>query len=64
MVGGFVRDLQLRRENLDLDLVVEGDGLAFAETLGRRLGAKVTGHRKFGTAVLTLPDAFKVDAEM
>jgi len=60
-VGGFVRDLLLRRENLDLDLVVEGDGLAFAEALGRRLGAKVTGHRKFGTAILTLPDAFKVD---
>ena len=61
VVGGFVRDLLLRRENLDLDLVVEGDGLAFAETLGQRLGAKVTGHRKFGTAVLSLPDAFKVD---
>jgi tRNA nucleotidyltransferase (CCA-adding enzyme) len=60
-VGGFVRDLLLRRGNLDVDLVVEGDGLAFAEALGRRLGAKVTGHRKFGTAVLSLPDGFKMD---
>jgi tRNA nucleotidyltransferase (CCA-adding enzyme) len=60
-VGGFVRDLLLRHENLDVDLVVEGDGIAFAERLGARLSAKVTSHRKFGTAVVTLPDGFKVD---
>jgi len=60
-VGGFVRDLLLRQENLDVDLVVEGDGIAFAEALGRRLGAKVAGHRRFGTAVLTLPDGFRMD---
>ncbi len=61
VVGGFVRDLLLRHENLDMDLVVEGDGIAFAERLGARLGAKVTSHRKFGTALLTLPDGFKMD---
>lgn len=60
-VGGFVRDLMLRHENLDIDLVVEGDGIAFAEVLGQRLSAKVTSHRRFGTAVLTLPDDFRVD---
>jgi tRNA nucleotidyltransferase (CCA-adding enzyme) len=60
-VGGFVRDLLLRHENLDVDLVVEGDGIAFAERLGLRLTAKVTSHRKFGTALVTLPDGFKVD---
>jgi tRNA nucleotidyltransferase (CCA-adding enzyme) len=60
-VGGFVRDLLLRHENLDVDLVVEGDGIAFAERLGARLSAKVTGHRKFGTAVIALPDGAKVD---
>lgn len=60
-VGGFVRDLFLRRENLDVDLVVEGDGIAFAEALGRHVAGKVTSHRKFGTAVLTLPDGFKLD---
>jgi tRNA nucleotidyltransferase (CCA-adding enzyme) len=61
VVGGFVRDLLLRHENLDVDLVVEGDGIAFAERLAVRLSAKVTGHRKFGTALLSLPDGFKVD---
>jgi tRNA nucleotidyltransferase (CCA-adding enzyme) len=60
-VGGFVRDLLLRQENLDVDLVVEGDGIAFAEALGRRLEANVTSHRTFGTAILTLPDGFKMD---
>ncbi len=60
-VGGFVRDLLLRHENLDVDLVVEGDGIAFAEELTRHVAGKVTSHRTFGTAVLTLPDGFKMD---
>ncbi len=33
VVGGFVRDLLLNKENLDVDIVVEGDGVAFAEAL-------------------------------
>jgi tRNA nucleotidyltransferase (CCA-adding enzyme) len=60
-VGGFVRDLLLRHENLDVDLVVEGDGIAFAEALARQVSGKVTSHRRFGTAVVTLPDGFKID---
>ena len=35
LVGGFVRDLLLGRENRDLDVVVEGDGPAFARALAR-----------------------------
>ena len=31
VVGGFVRDLLLHQANLDIDLVIEGDGIAFAE---------------------------------
>ena len=60
-VGGFVRDLLLRHENLDVDLVVEGDGIAFADALGRPLSGKVTSHPRFGTAVVSLPDGFKID---
>ena len=33
LVGGMVRDLLLDRANEDVDLVVEGDGIAFAEAL-------------------------------
>ncbi|TVM15654.1 polya polymerase [Oceanidesulfovibrio indonesiensis] len=51
-VGGFVRDILLRRENLDVDLVVEGDGIAFARALARKLGGRVRAHKKFRTAVI------------
>jgi len=39
LVGGIVRDLLLRKENLDVDIVVEGDGIIFAGMLVRQLGA-------------------------
>lgn len=62
IVGGFVRDIFLRRNNLDLDIVVEGDGIAFARkvALGDKR-ARLKLHRTFGTAVITFPDGFKVD---
>jgi tRNA nucleotidyltransferase (CCA-adding enzyme) len=61
VAGGFVRDLLLREPNLDVDLVVEGDGIAFAKAFASRLGARVRAHQKFGTAVVIFPDGFKVD---
>lgn len=50
LVGGSVRDLLRGEENLDIDIVVEGDGIAFAKVLGKKMGAKVKVHQKFGTA--------------
>jgi tRNA nucleotidyltransferase (CCA-adding enzyme) len=50
LVGGSVRDLLRGEENLDIDVVIEGDGIIFARTLGERLNAKVRTHRKFATA--------------
>ena len=44
-----------------MDVVVEGDGVAFAETFARRNDCRVRCHRKFGTAVLIYPDGFKLD---
>ncbi|MGE5246932.1 MAG: CBS domain-containing protein [Verrucomicrobiota bacterium] len=61
VVGGFVRDLVMRGENLDVDIVVEGNGIRFAETFAAGEGARVRPHHKFGTAVLVFPDGFKVD---
>jgi tRNA nucleotidyltransferase (CCA-adding enzyme) len=61
VVGGFVRDLLLGRRNLDVDLVVEGDGIAFARALAGETGAQVKAHERFGTAVLVFPDGFKLD---
>ncbi|HBS60443.1 MAG TPA: polynucleotide adenylyltransferase [Firmicutes bacterium] len=61
IVGGFVRDLLLGVANEDLDIVVEGNGLAFAEELSRQMRAKLRTHEKFGTAMLILPDGRKID---
>ncbi len=61
VVGGCVRDLLLGIENLDLDLVVEGDGIAFAQKLGEALRARVKVHERFGTAILLLRDGFRLD---
>jgi tRNA nucleotidyltransferase (CCA-adding enzyme) len=61
IVGGFVRDLFLRQENLDVDIVVEGDGIKFAHEFSQHHEVRVRSHRKFGTAVLVFPDGFKMD---
>ena len=37
LVGGIVRDLLLGIENLDLDIVVEGDALSFGAELAKNL---------------------------
>ncbi|HBG47348.1 MAG TPA: polya polymerase [Deltaproteobacteria bacterium] len=61
-VGGFVRDLLMRRENLDIDIVIEGgNGIVFAEDFAKRRGAKVRSHHRFKTAVIVFPDGFKLD---
>ncbi len=60
-VGGFVRDLLLRVENLDIDIVVEGNGVEFAAALGDKLKGRVISHKKFGTSVVVLPNGYKID---
>jgi len=61
LVGGFVRDLLLRIDNYDVDIVVEGDGIRFAEEMAVQLGVKVRPHKEFGTAKIIYPDRFKID---
>lgn len=61
VAGGFVRDLFLYRSNEDIDVVIEGDGIAFARTYARQAGARIHAHEKFGTAVIIFPDGFKID---
>jgi len=61
VVGGFVRDLLLDRSIEDVDVVVEGDGIAFAKHYAKQKGCRVNTHSKFGTAVMVFPDGFKVD---
>ncbi len=61
VVGGFVRDLLLRHENLDIDIVIEGDAIIFARLFAARYGARFREFQKFKTAVLIFPDGFKID---
>ncbi|HOV90625.1 MAG TPA: CBS domain-containing protein [Syntrophorhabdaceae bacterium] len=61
LVGGFVRDLLLRIYNYDIDIVIEGDGLKFANELSKRYNAKMRQHQEFETAKVIYKDGFKVD---
>ncbi len=61
VVGGFVRDLILGVENLDIDIVVEGDALKFAEIWAEKCHAQITKHEKFNTATLVMEDGLKID---
>lgn len=56
LIGGCVRDLLRREENLDIDIVVEGDGIEFAKKLATQTGAKIFAHKRFGTARLIISD--------
>ncbi|MCX5693072.1 MAG: hypothetical protein NTX47_05255 [Candidatus Omnitrophica bacterium] len=53
-VGGPVRDKLLGISNCDLDFVVEGDGIKFAEALNKKLKGRLTAYKAFGTATIKL----------
>lgn len=42
LVGGYVRDLILKRESNDLDFVIEGSAISFGRSLAEVLGVKST----------------------
>jgi putative nucleotidyltransferase with HDIG domain len=51
VVGGFVRDLFLNRKSIEIDLMVEGDGIKFSKLLADELGVKkIVPFKEFGTA--------------
>ena len=56
LVGGAVRDLLLGGSAVDLDVAVEGDAVAVAEEVARRLGGTVRAHDRFGTATVQAGD--------
>lgn len=61
VVGGFVRDLLMRSETLDVDIVIEGDAIEFAKAFADGRDCRVRSHSMFHTAVMIFPDGFKVD---
>jgi poly(A) polymerase len=52
IVGGFVRDIFLKRDNKDIDFVCIGKGILLAEKVAERLGshAHLSVFKNFGTA--------------
>jgi len=56
VIGGFVRDLFLNRPSKDIDILVIGNGIDFAEKVGLKLKTKVAVFKNFGTAMLKYGD--------
>jgi poly(A) polymerase len=58
LVGGFVRDLLLKRPSKDIDIVCVGSGIALAQEVAQQIGQKmgqtpaVTLFKNFGTAMV------------
>ena len=61
VVGGIVRDIMLGLNNLDVDLVVEENGIAFAKELAKKYQARVASHERFKTATIIFKDKFRID---
>jgi len=54
VIGGYVRDLLLKRKSDDIDIVVLGSGINLAKEVAERIGpgTRVNVFRNFGTAML------------
>ncbi|MDB4926269.1 HD domain-containing protein [Mucilaginibacter sp.] len=55
-IGGFVRDIFLERPSKDIDIVIIGNGIAFAEAVAAKLKVKLAVFKNFGTASLKYKD--------
>jgi poly(A) polymerase len=55
-IGGYVRDIFLHRPSKDIDIVILGNGIAFAEAVAAKLNVKVSVFKNFGTAMLRYQD--------
>ena len=60
LVGGAVRDVLVGEPNFDVDIAVEGDGIALGEAIAEALGGRVRPHDRFGTAIV-VHDGGRVD---
>lgn len=58
VIGGYVRDILLKRSSKDIDFVCVGDGIHLAKALAQEAGkaGKVTVFKRFGTANLKYQD--------
>lgn len=56
VIGGFVRDIFLNRPSKDIDILVIGNGISFAEEVSNELKSQVSVFKNFGTAMLRYAD--------
>ena len=58
VIGGYVRDIFLKRPSKDIDVVVVGSGIDLAQRVSEKLGkrAKLTIFKTYGTAQVKLND--------
>src|SRR5688572_15685262 len=56
VVGGYVRDILLKRPSKDIDFVCVGSGIELAQQTAAALGAKVHIYKNFGTAQIPYED--------
>lgn len=61
VIGGFVRDLVLKRPSKDIDVVCIGSGIDLAEAVGRACRVPVSVFANFGTAMLKIEDTTRSD---
>ena len=52
VVGGYVRDIFLKRDSNDIDIVVIGSGIELAQKIAKRLDIAVNIFKNFGTAMI------------
>lgn len=52
VVGGYVRDMLLRRQRTDIDFTIVGDAIQFAERLAEELNTKAVVYERFRTAMV------------
>ena len=52
LVGGFVRDIILKRKSKDIDVMVVGNGIDFAQGISKKINKKLQVFKNFGTAML------------
>ncbi len=57
VIGGFVRDILLKRDSKDIDVVVVGSGISIAKQVAKKVGnLKVSVFKTFGTAMFKYND--------
>lgn len=56
VIGGFVRDIFLQRPSKDIDILVIGNGITFAQEASIVLKSQVSVFKNFGTAMLRYQD--------